>query len=264
MTRVLGLLVFVFVGLGGGCGGSVRSAGAPKIEVPTSPDAYSTDARSGGVRGGGAASEAEELLEKQLEARGYEAEADGALADAAAWLLRRAYEQLEMSAPSLGRDAAIRSGYAGEFLGFAAGSLDTNAQAIERLVEQVPKSAVVNRYGIVAGNGRDFAIAIGGMQVSLDDFPRSIAPGSSVRLKGEVSERFERTSVHYTNPAGKVREIPMTARAIDASVPFPETGVHQLEIMGYGKTGPVVLVNVPIHVGVSPVESDAVVTEADP
>jgi uncharacterized protein YkwD len=56
----------------------------------------------------------------------------------------------------------------------------------------------------------------------------------------------------------------MAARAIDAAVDFPAAGVYKLEVMGYGATGPVVLVNVPIHVGVSASAESSTRSEADP
>jgi uncharacterized protein YkwD len=132
------------------------------------------------------------------------------------------------------------------------------------MVTQVPKNMVINRYGIAAGQGTDVALIIGTVEVKLEDFPRSLAPGATLRLKGEVSQRYLRTTIHSTNPAGKVREIPMQARAIDASVALPDTGIYMLEIVGHGATGPVVLVNVPIHVGVSPPEVDTPDAYADP
>jgi uncharacterized protein YkwD len=79
-----------------------------------------------------------------------------------------------------------------------------------------------------------------------------------------VSERYQRTSIHSTNPEGKVHEIPMKARAIDGSVAFAKPGVYRLEIVADGATGPVVLVNVPIHVGVPQADIDTPDDVADP
>jgi uncharacterized protein YkwD len=217
------------------------------------------------VRGGGTASDAEVLLEKQLAARGDEAKPDGALADTAAWFLLSAYKHEDISGTNLGIDAAHRFGFAGEYLGCIVLQLDRDDHAIEAIVRQVPKNSAINRYGIVAGQGRDVAIAIGGVHLSLDDFPRGLEPGAALHLKGQVSERYRQASVFSTSPDGKVRETPMKDRTIDASVRFADVGVHKLEIMGYGQTGPDVLLNVPIHVGVPlPVDGVALGAGADP
>jgi hypothetical protein len=232
-----------------------------KVAAPT--QAYSTEAKSDGVRGGSTASDAEELLGKAFEARGDEAVPDGTLADVAAWLLEKAYEDKDWSDAAL-RDALLRFGFVGVLHGAMTGSVESNAQVIERMVTQVPKNMGINRYGIVAGKGRDVAILIGSVEVRLEDFPRSVAPGATLRLKGEVSERYQRTSIHSTNPEGKVQELPMNARTIDGSVTFPKPGIYRLEVVGDGATGPVVLVNVPIHVGVSTTAAVATDDVADP
>jgi uncharacterized protein YkwD len=250
MVRAL----FVFVAalgvtLFGGCGPA--TVGMPGVEVPPPATSYSTDAGSNGVRGGRVASEAEDLLEKQLAGRGQKAEPDRALADTAAWILRLAYQK-NGSMPTGWNDAALRFGFVGQYYGGIVDSLaGRGARTIETLVAAVPNDAIVNRYGIVAGQGSDVAVVLGSVEVSLDEFPRSLAPGATIRLSGEVSERYQSASVFSTNPAGKVRKLPITARKIDAAIVFPDAGVHQLEVIGYGTMGPAVLLNVPIHVGVS-------------
>ena len=117
----------------GGCGGAARLGGAPNVEVPATASSYSTEARSGGVRGGGTASDAEDLLEKQLAPRGDEAAPDGALADTAAWFLQRAYKNEDVSAVNLGIDAAHRFGFAGEYYGCVVLQLDRDDHAVELL-----------------------------------------------------------------------------------------------------------------------------------
>lgn len=261
----------VLAGLGlvlllGACGGGLRVGGVPQVEVPPYAEAYSTEARSGGVRGGGAASDAEELLEAELAARGDEAEPDGALAAAAAWALRGAYAE-KVSDMRAVMSMAQRFGFTGLVAGYLVAPLDrANAPEVMRqLVQQVPKNTPVNRYGIVAGQGSDVAVVIGVVQVELEEFPRELAPGGSLRLVGEVDPRYERASVLSTSPEGKVREIPLASRAIDATLELTSRGTHMLEIMGYGASGPVVLVNVPIRVGSPDHEEElADAGEADP
>ena len=48
---------------------------------------------------------------------------------------------------------------------------------------------------------------------------------------------------------GQVRELPMKARDVKAALAFPLDGTYRVEVMGYGKNGPEVLVNVPVQVG---------------
>jgi uncharacterized protein YkwD len=246
---------------------SARSAQASaEVDVPRGAKAYSTEARPDGRRGGGADSEAEELLEKLLGARGEKAEPDGALADVAAWLLQRVYRNEDVSNVRIAIDAAQRFGFVGEINGVMTGSLasDDGKRGLELVVSQVPHGDITNRYGIVAGKGRDVAIVLGAVELTLDDFPRELAPGSTLQVKGELSRRYQRASVFSTSPDGKVREQPMAARAIDTSVIFRDTGVHKLEIMGYGETGPRVLVNVPIYVGVSGSRDTGTAGNVDP
>lgn len=267
----------VLVGLGalllGGCMAGHydpgKSAGLHELsggmEVPPDSSSYSTASGSKGVRGGESAGEAKDLLESELAVRGDEAEPDAALAATAAWVLRGAYEKDE-SSTSVIAEVAQRFGFAGWMLGNATGSLgDARFRGfLKELVNQVPKNSPINRYGIVAGRGRDVVIVIGSVEASLDDFPRSVAPGGAIRLKGEIAERFRRASVFSTSPDGEVSELPMSDRNVDATVTFPSRGVYKLELLGYGSSGPVVIVNVPIHAGVEVPRSEATKAEVDP
>jgi uncharacterized protein YkwD len=245
-----------------GCG--PQFLGGRTVPVPPYVESYSTDAGPSGLRGGESAADAQTLLVEQLKARGDEAELDRALNATAAWALQGAYEKRDVSDTTLITTAAQRFGFAGLVLGFAAGSLHEQQAhlSLVELIAQVPKNTHINRYGIAAGAGSDIALVIGAVEASLDDFARSATPGSTLRLHGKVSERYERASVFLTNPEGGVQELPMAERAIDASVQLPSVGQYRLELMGYGATGPVVLMNVPIQVGAPESEAvDAVETE---
>ena len=241
-----------------GCSSGTQSSGARGAEtsganVPDRKVAYSTEARPDGLRGGSVVSEVKGMLDDLLEARGEKAEPDGALADVAAWLLQRKYTNQDVSSMNVAIQAAQRFGFPGEVNGTMTGpfSGDDGKRVLELLVDQVPRGDITNRYGIVAGNGRDIAVVLGALELTLDDIPRELAPGSTLRVKGELSNRYQTAAVFSTTPDGKVSELPMKARVIDTSVAFRDAGVHKLEIMGYGAQGPKVLVNVPIYVGVS-------------
>jgi uncharacterized protein YkwD len=264
LHRLCQLLVVLW--LSSGCATMRGLANAPNVEVPPFATEYSTDAGSHGVRGGTSASDAEALLEKELDARGDEAEPESQLGATAAWILHRAYDQRPAPDTAEVTRIAQRFGYAGMIQGFALGDMgraDVRA-SLHALVAQVSKNSRINRYGIAGGRGADAAIVIGVVEASLEPFPRSVAPGGTLKLKGEVADSYERVSVFSTNPKGEVKEIKMEARSIEASLDFPEHGSYALEVMGYGAQGPTVLMNVPIRVGAPEAEAADDEGAADP
>jgi uncharacterized protein YkwD len=261
------MVVLTFSWVHAGCAvpasGTRTSGGlAPHIEVPPDADAYTTETSSGGVRGGKAADDAEALLLEKLAARGDAADSDGALANAASAVLRAAYAQEQVTREAA-VDVAQRFGFAGMFWGFAVVGVDRLNAELTSLLAQIPKNMQINRYGITA-TGQHVAVMIGVVEAELDDFPRSAAPGGSLRLKGSVSERYERASVFATSPDGNVREFPMKDRDVDTAIEFSKAGLYKLEVMGYGATGPNVLVNVPIQVGAPVARADTAGESVDP
>ncbi|MFZ5890733.1 MAG: CAP domain-containing protein [Myxococcota bacterium] len=236
------------------CSGSVLSRGGTRdVVVPAYATLYTTSAGADGVRGGGAARDAEVELRRRLAGRGDSAQPDGALAATAAWALRRAYAGETVADTRLLTDAARRFGFTGLVEGFVVMPLsDPRApELLGSMLSGVPGNSPVNRYGITSGQGSDVALLVGAVEVELEDFPRALPPGGQVRLRGDVSPRFERASVFATDPDGNVREIAMKSRVVDATLEFPRVGTYSLELMGYGASGPVVLMNVPVLVGVS-------------
>jgi uncharacterized protein YkwD len=95
------------------------------------------------------------------------------------------------------------------------------------------------------------AVVFGRMEVSLDPFPRHLRPGEMCRLRGQVAARYDEARVYLTRPDGKIEETRIAGRKIDLALPVPAPGVYRVEVMSDGATGPVVLANVPIYVGVS-------------
>jgi uncharacterized protein YkwD len=69
-------------------------------------------------------------------------------------------------------------------------------------------------------------------------------------LKGQVAARFESCHVFLTKPDGKVEEKHLPNRAFDASFELTTAGKYRLEVMGDGKSGPVIVANLPLYVGV--------------
>jgi len=230
-----------------GCGGLRGSLFAP---LPPDVARYSTVASPEGVVGGEAAQDAAALLVAYLRERGDEPKPDAALAGAAAWLLQGAYAGENRFDARAIEAAAQRFGYAGLILGATLSSLNNDSVVnIEQIVAQVPNNRRVTRYGVRGVPGRNVAIVIGTVEVDLAAFPRAVELGGEVGLSGAVSERYERASVFVRDPSGQVRELPQPGRQVQATLRLETQGVYQVEVMGYGQSGPVVLMNVPIRVG---------------
>jgi uncharacterized protein YkwD len=202
------------------------------------------------VVGGEAAQDAAALLVAYLRQRGDDPKPDAALAGAAAWLLQGAYAGEHRFDARAIEAAAQRFGYAGLILGATLSSLNNDSVVnIEQIVAQVPNNRRVTRYGVRGVPGRNVAIVIGTVEVELAAFPRAVELGGEVGLSGAVSERYERASVFVRDPSGQVRELPQPGRRVQATLRLETQGVYQVEVAGYGQSGPVVLMNVPIRVG---------------
>jgi uncharacterized protein YkwD len=234
---------------------SLVAAGAP-------PDAavaeYASAARPNGVAGGAAARALSTAIADALRARSDAAEPDGALAAVAAWLL--AANGDESRKRSL-ETAARRSGFVGAVLTastFPVGEPDRWRRALAALARNQP----VTRYGVtVSPDGGMAGVVFGDVALKLDPFPRHLRSGATLRLRGEVTRRFERASVYVTGADGRVSKTRLEGRRIEADVPLVAPGIYRVEVMGDGAVGPVVLANVPIYVGVA---EPALAPDAEP
>ncbi len=225
---------------------TISSVAAGAAAEPVAAE-YASAARPNGVAGGGAAVTLSKAITDALRARADVAEADGALASAAAWFLAAGTESRKRGAEL----AARRAGFVGAVLTaavFPIGEPDAWRSALAALAHNVP----VTRYGIhVAPDGRVGAVVFGDVALKLEPFPRHAHAGATLRLRGEVADRFERASVFVTGLDGRVSKTRLDGRRIDASVPLPSPGVYRVEVMGDGAVGPVVVANVPIYVDVA-------------
>jgi uncharacterized protein YkwD len=249
MTRVLATLV---LGLCLSCASRGTLTGGGGLRLPEPAETYQTSARPNGVIGGDKALEVERTVTARLEQRGDEAEPDGALSSVALWFLDELYAGRVPASAEASR-AALRFGFVGTVLG-AQGFSTSNADAgvLDAIFQQLPQNYRVTRYGIATGkNGADIAVVFGSVEASLADIPREVEPGAKIRLAGHVERHYQRASVFVTDTAGAVRELKMPSRDIDTTVELRDRGIYKLEVMGYGKDGPVVLVNVPVQVGPS-------------
>jgi uncharacterized protein YkwD len=203
------------------------------------------------VVGGPDAVEVAAQVAKALHLRGEHAEPDGALAATAYWFLRETTEGRRPSAPD-GEAVARRFGFVGTVYQSVAFSLDSSdAEAWRQALTQVPSNLPVTRYGVrAAAGGRYVAVVFGAVELTLAPFARHLAPGQAVELRGEISGRFQYGRLAVTLVDGKVTDTRLEGRRIQTSLTLPTAGVYRVEVLGDGSTGPVVLANVPIYVGV--------------
>ncbi|MEO8901823.1 MAG: CAP domain-containing protein [Polyangiaceae bacterium] len=138
-------------------------------------------------------------------------------------------------------------------------SLDAeNSEAWRDALARVPPNLPVTRFGVsVSASGRTAAVMFGAVEISLKPFARHLAPGSSITLRGEVAARYTSAHVYLTKADGSVEERRMPTRKIEASIGFATPGKYKLEVMGDGASGPVIVLNVPVYVGV---EEEQIIT----
>jgi uncharacterized protein YkwD len=219
---------------------------------------YASAARPSGVAGGAAATALAKAVVDALRARSDVAEPDGALAAAAAWLLAANGDESRKRGLET---AARRAGFVGAVLTastFPVGEPDR----WRRVLAALPRNQPVTRYAVyVSPDGGMAGVAFGDVALKLEPFPRHLRGGETLRLRGEVTRRFERASVYVTGPDGRVGKTRLQGRRIEADVPLRAPGIYRVEVMGDGAVGPVVLANVPIYVGVA---EPALAADAEP
>ncbi|MET0591782.1 MAG: CAP domain-containing protein, partial [Polyangiaceae bacterium] len=174
---------------------------------------------------------------------------DGALNATAQWVLHEANERHALSVVSV--DGASRHfGFAGVVHSVVAFDLD-HALDWQEALARIPKNIPVNRFGVsTSPAGRSASVVFGTVALRIEPIARFFAPGASVRLRGEIDQRFEFSHVYLTKPDGGVEERRMPSRALDYATSLPSTGKYRLEVMGDGPSGPVVIANVPLFVGI--------------
>jgi uncharacterized protein YkwD len=224
---------------------------AEHIDVPDDVTLYSTDATADGVIGGERSNSLAREIAAELKKRGASAVADGALAATASWLLREANESRAPTVSTMDA-AARRFGFAGVIPSSTAFGFDGGDDGNWReALAQVPPNMPITRYGVsVSKSSRSAAVVFGAVEISLQPFARHLSLTDKVDLHGEVSPRYSFAHVYLTKTDGSVEERRMPSRKIEASFSFSTPGIYQLEVMGDGATGPVIVCNVPLFVGV--------------
>ena len=249
--RGFGLVLFALV-FGGGCGGSALPGRFPaeSIPVPDGVDHYATTVQPDGAIGGQGVEKLASEIAAALAKRGERAEADGALAATASFALREVNEGHTLDLAAL--DAASRRyGFSGILISTSAFGVGQDLWRDQ--LEQTARNVPITRYGVsVSPSGRSAAVVYGAVEIDYEPISRRFDPGQSVTLKGRVGARFSSCHVYLTKPDGKVDEKKVADRAFEVSFPLPEAGLYQLEVMGDSPaTGPVVVSNVPLYVGIA-------------
>ena len=233
----------------------VARAPGEHIDVPDEVGTYSTDAAPDGVVGGETAANLAADVEAEVAKRGSAAVPDGALAATASWVLREVNDGHSLTQAPM-EAAARRFGFAGVLVtmaGFGIGA--PGSDGWRTTLAQVPPNIPVTRYGVaVSKSGHSAAVVLGAVEISVEPIARHLEPNESISLRGQVGPRYTSAHIYLTKADGTVEEKRMPTRKIEASFAFPKAGKYNLEVMGDGVTGPVIVYNVPLYVGIAPEE----------
>jgi uncharacterized protein YkwD len=186
--------------------------------------------------------------------------------------VRREFERVGRRSPwrddSLDRAAralaerALKSGakQAGDLLSIslavsAGGSFDPNPRTI--LIQGPREDALrtllarrdlgrdpASHFGLGAvtqGEALALVVVLVERRAMLKPFARAAASGAVQELCGELEAPLERAEVFVTRPKGAVDRVPLTkdqGQRFCATVPFPASGRHQVEVVGRGPKGP--------------------------
>jgi uncharacterized protein YkwD len=236
---------------------------APPAATPAAPaekadhaapaaEEYVAAPRPNGVAGGPDAAELARAVSGALAGRGDTAEPDGALAATARWFLGEVVEGRPPSSTACERTAR-RFGYVGTVVTAAAFDLDhPGANGWREAIGALPRNIPLTRFSVYVSPGaRVAAVVVGAVEATLRPFPRRLDAGGTLRLRGEIAPRFSRARVYVTRPDGTVARASEGARQFDATLTLTAAGAYQVEVMGDGVTGPVIVVNAPVYVGVA-------------
>lgn len=231
-------------------GSSAQPIAPESIASPDEARFYSTDPRAESSSGQSGAPQLEAAVGGELAQRGRASVADAALNATARWVLAEAMQGRSLSVA--GVDGASRHfGFAGVVHSVVAFD-EGHARDWWEALEQIPKNVPVNRFGVsVSPAGRVSAVVYGSVALRIEPIPRFFEPGERVTLRGEIDPRFDFSHVYLTKPDGTVEERRMTSRALDYATTLHAAGKYRVEVVGDGPSGPVVIANVPLFVGVA-------------
>ncbi|WP_394826540.1 CAP domain-containing protein [Pendulispora albinea] len=237
----------------------VPPSAATYASEPAGPAAPTTPAPSPAPRtdtaGAGMTALADASFVRVFRQRGDTFRADPRLTQLASWIASRG----EAPKDALAVDVMSRRlGYVGPapWLLYIEGSSLSEADIearLARVIESIPRNMPITRYGIGtagAGAAESLAIAFASVEVELEPVPKHLARGQTLHLAGKVGDRFARVDLAITRPDGVVRTFRNGDRSYRGDLTLTDPGVHKVELLGDGATGPVVLANFPIYVDV--------------
>jgi hypothetical protein len=248
-----------------GCAGGLQGSRFPVEEIPVAERVadYTSAPQPGGATGHRGARELAARVTEELAGRGQRAEADGALASTACWALNRVHRGRQVDAVSL--DAASRRfGFGGVVTSYGAFATDTGAWREQ--LDRSPSNVPLNRFGVcVSPSGKSASLVLGAQEMEYQTISRDYEVGQQVTMRGRVVERYKAANVYLTKPDGTVDQQPVAGTTIDATFPLTTLGLYRLEVMGDGPTGPVIVANMPLYVGVAePIIRENAGTVVDP
>lgn len=234
-----------------GCAGGLQATRirVEDIPVPERVAEYVSAPQPGGATGHQKARALAAEVTQELAERGQRAEADGALASAACWALNRVHRGRPLDAVAL--DAASRRfGFGGVITSYAA--FDTSTSAWQDQLGQVPSNMPLNRFGLcLSPSGSSASLVVGAQEMQYETIARDFEVGQQVTMRGRIGARYKSANVFLTKPDGTVEQLPVAGTAVDATFPLTTLGQYRLEVMGDGPTGPVIVANMPLYVGVT-------------
>lgn len=253
--------------------GDGRPYGGADADVPAASTVYGTDAAPGGVLGGPVSEGAERQLVAALASRGDHPTPDGHLALVAQWAARRRIRQENVDAAGL--DAvARRVGFVGPTpMLFVVGRHGPTEQPIEATeldtrLGAIPSNLPMDRYGIATltlGQQDVIAVALDALELTLAPVPKHLGVHDKLHIGAKLGERFRGAELAITLPDGTVRSWETATRDMTGDWEIVHTGVHKIELLGNGPTGPVVVANFPVYVGVDePLPPGAAPSSAGP
>jgi uncharacterized protein YkwD len=130
-------------------------------------------------------------------------------------------------------------------------------EAPDALARSLPRTAATHLgAGVVERDGTAFAVLlVSERKLTLDPFPRDVAPGARPVLQGVLGPGVARPRVFVTLPSGMVAEASVSGgRVFRTPVTFASPGRHLVEVLADGDGGPEVLALLTVSSGGAPLD----------
>jgi uncharacterized protein YkwD len=101
--------------------------------------------------------------------------------------------------------------------------------------------------------GAKVALVLSWRWASLSALPRSVAVGTTLRVRGRLVDGFGDPQLVVTEPSGRSRRLPaQQGPTFDVEVVASASGSLRVELLASGAQGPAPVINVPVYVGQPP------------